>query len=412
MELKKRNLVYFVLFIWTPLAVGNFDFIGQYGVASMSIQHLLILFSLISGTCVAFTKRAINFPKYSFYSFILYIGFSSLVLNISFYTLFQFILLCLSIIWAYSLVSYLSIRDFISITSSVVTIWVFLSILYSLIFNSNSFSYVNDIYSMSSFYDHKNTYGRFLLIGVIFHFLNRFYNKDSSGFIFLSVVFIYVTLIYLSKSKTSLGLFFIFLFLYSVVSKSYLSLGSLRKYMTLAISLFCLLIVILVNSGFMYFQNIGSALDCLSIGDYICIPTTGRATIWDTALRDAFLDSNYIFGYGSNGFYRYFADVRLTNIGLGDFIPHDSHNGYIDFFLSYGIVGSVFLVIAVVIIFINTGKTSESLLFTFVFLMLIIIYNLTESYFTKSTNYILFMFFFLLVSCKRINSGCCHGENS
>ena len=122
---------------------------------------------------------------------------------------------------------------------------------------------------------------------------------------------------------------------------------------------------------------------------------TGRLTIWDFVLEHAH-GIHFWFGYGLDNFW---TSERFSLIGpmegMGDFYPEDSHNGYMDVLVQGGVVGvALYALIFVFLIkaLLSSKFSFEEYVIAFTFIMLFLVSNLTESYTTKSTNIVNFLF--------------------
>ena len=93
------------------------------------------------------------------------------------------------------------------------------------------------------------------------------------------------------------------------------------------------------------------------------------------------------------------APSALYGIGLGDFMPNDPHNGYVDLWVSMGWFG---LALFAMLIFrsLDALKSVQKSNFVFFmsFLVIFLFANITESYLIKSTNFYTFFFWFYIVS--------------
>ena len=239
-------------------------------------------------------------------------------------------------------------------------------------------------------YNHKNVLGYFSLLYLAFvTMLKVIYGKKHAKYYldyFLSLV-----LVAGSGSKTAILGSGIILFLIFII---YLS----RYYQVNMISKTFIFSSLLVLGGAMFSQvyigNLGTNSDFISLFG-LKLTFTGRLTLWVYCLL-SLLESPWI-GFGYFGIWK----TDLANVGgtgLGDISFQDAHNGYIDMFLSLGIIGAIPVIIlfAYMFQFYYQGmKTynSSNYVTVFLFLILVLLINLTESTFLKVTNIYMLLFF-------------------
>jgi len=127
---------------------------------------------------------------------------------------------------------------------------------------------------------------------------------------------------------------------------------------------------------------------------------SGRKELWTDLLG---LHTNPIFGVGFESFW--LGDERLKRLHEGRaFQPNEAHNGYLEIYLTLGLVG-VFLVIAMFIatfwkIRLNLFRTFEWGRYRLGFLATVILYNWTEAAF-KTLNPIWFVFCLIAMDYPR-----------
>jgi exopolysaccharide production protein ExoQ len=128
---------------------------------------------------------------------------------------------------------------------------------------------------------------------------------------------------------------------------------------------------------------------------------SGRKELWTDLLA---LHTNPIFGVGFESFW--LGDERLKQLHEGRaFQPNEAHNGYLEIYLTLGLVG-VFLVIAMFIatfwkIRLNFFRNFEWARYRLGFLAIVILYNWTEAAF-KTLNPIWFVFYLIALDYPRI----------
>lgn len=197
-----------------------------------------------------------------------------------------------------------------------------------------------------------------------------------------------VLLLLLTISKTSITLFFVFLLLATIHIK-YLKLIATTSF----IFLFLFLVTIPSISHFLSTPfHIGQLVDSSFF--------TGRGIIWDTLYYDMEYFSKFHFGYGYGA---YFGTGTIPWFFDDDwsFLKHiaSSHNGYIDLLLQFGFWGTTLLFVYLLYI-----GAKFKLNWFYAGLMVIIIYNFTESAFFRDQTMIWFLFISLLAMNSTVQS--------
>lgn len=125
---------------------------------------------------------------------------------------------------------------------------------------------------------------------------------------------------------------------------------------------------------------------------------TGRTQLWDALLEIG--SKHWLQGSGYGGFW-------LGSLGNDlweqfGWHPNQAHDGYIDVYVEFGIVGLILLGIYIIVtyrdILRNLAFDSDYGRFRLTMLTMVIIYNVTESSFCKPTTILWFLF--LLISIK------------
>lgn len=397
-EKNDNNFLKLLLAIWFPFAIGSVDVISDIEIGGLSIQQLIILIIYLVGFSFLgvfyISVRNCSYVNYLWVSILLT---SAVSLNGS---LIQVVSVFMATMWASVLVNVFSVKDFIRYMADVSKMAIAISIVYSVIFFGLSFDYVNDVFSMSSFYDQKNLYGRLLLFSFLFHLLDYYYKGTSpySNYSSLAWMLITMSLLMLSQSKTAIAISLVLALVFYPISKA--SQVSVRRWIFATYSIFISMIFLFVSLlyfGFIYFENLGSALDCLNILDLVCMPGTGRYTIWDSVIFDVYYYGKQVFGYGFGVYFSQISYISLSNIGLGSFQPNDPHNGYVDVFAALGFTGIILVLFMIGQLIVRSFKTYiDILVLVFFSVLLIVIYNWSESYFLKSTNFVIVLFFYII----------------
>lgn len=178
-------------------------------------------------------------------------------------------------------------------------------------------------------YAHKNTLGAAAALAGLFAFYGitrRNGRVRAAGFVLLPVVLL---LLYLSQSKTSLGLF---------LAVPPLALGVLFARRVLRVPALVTVVVCMVPAVF----ALAGGVPGLSPGDISLAVSgddsfTGRTDLWDFAL--AAIAERPMFGYGYQSFWQ-IGDLSPALNAPEGFVqrtPH-AHNGYLDLMLQGGLV--------------------------------------------------------------------------
>lgn len=230
-------------------------------------------------------------------------------------------------------------------------------------------------WQLAAFVNTKNLLGQNVLALLVFFFV---YIKVSKAcwVDYKYALFFLLLILFLSGSKTSITLFFVFL-VFGFCQKDFVKLFT----GFLFFSLFLFFVIVPPISCFVY--------ETVHIGDFVGDSFfTGRGIIWDTLYYDLEYFSKFNLGYGYGA---YFAAGAVPWFFDDDFsfLKHiaSSHNGYIDILLQFGLWGGVFLVF--VLLFLG-NKLRDKWICSGV--MVIVIYNFTESAFLKDQSMMWFLF--------------------
>lgn len=123
---------------------------------------------------------------------------------------------------------------------------------------------------------------------------------------------------------------------------------------------------------------------------------TGRDEIWDKLIPVAM--ENPVIGVGYGGYW-------TKPLVFGKLTINEAHNGYLDIFIELGAIGLILLAIVIVDFFkksIDVFKYDREWgSFLFAFLIISLLYNITESAFLKSTIFLWNVLIMLMVACPR-----------
>ncbi|MCS2609035.1 O-antigen ligase family protein [Halomonas dongshanensis] len=249
-------------------------------------------------------------------------------------------------------------------------------------------------------FDQKNALGRLsallmVLATLLFISVRDLENKIFAFFVFVSAVFVVIN----SGSRTGFAtgvltsvLVLFFCLVYKVIKDP--EVNAKVFVAVLFFEAFSIGVIILSN---MEAVNLYSGNDGVSVfGQFISL--TGRLTIWEYAVQH--LQGAHLWvGYGLDNFWTTENFRALGAIdGMGDFYPEDSHNGYIDILIQGGVLGAFFYGTFIVFLLVSVLRANlnfvEFITF-FTFISFFMISNISESYTTKSTNIVNFIFIYL-----------------
>ena len=243
---------------------------------------------------------------------------------------------------------------------------------------------------------HKNQLGQLSCVcalNTLWNIMCKWRQRDLS---FYNMVIIFLMSLWLlrgpaiSTSKTSV---FVFLFT-SIVLMISSFFKKNPKYLV-----WCILSV---GFSFAFLEVMSQVLFSESFADLVVaysgrdMSLTGRTFLWEELLRIAALHP--ILGVGFGGFW------IGNQHGLWEkfpWIPESAHNGFLDVYLDVGLIGVILLCGVIISSYQNIARTLISD-FEFVRIRLTlflaaIVYNFTESSFTKPTNFIWFIFLLCVV---------------
>jgi exopolysaccharide production protein ExoQ len=234
-------------------------------------------------------------------------------------------------------------------------------------------------WQLAAFANTKNLLGQNLLVLLVFFFVYIKVTKVC-WIDYKYIVFFLVLMLFLSGSKTSIALFLLFLFL------GFCQAAFVRFFASfLFLSLFLFFVVVPPVSFFIY--------ETVHVGNFVEDSFfTGRGIIWDTLYYDLEFFSKFNLGYGYGAYFGagtvpWFFDDDFS------FLKHiaSSHNGYIDILLQFGLWGGGLLLF--VLLFLGRGLRNKWICSG---VMVVVIYNFTESAFLKdqAMMWVLFLVLF------------------
>lgn len=383
-------LNYLLLFLWFPLSVGIFDGMNDFVIGTMTKQHIVMLLYPLYATAIGFlTGKNIKSKLFIFVFSCMFLH--SLINNFSGDTFVKLLAFWGTAQWADYIARKLTFPEVIIVLAKSAAFFLFLSIVYAMIFHDLSFEYLQDRLVMSSFYGQKNTYGRFLQIAILFFFTAFVVFRKGAWLLLVGVA---ASLLVYSESRTSLFTAILCILVFFAGSKG------LVKPLTVFGILIMLLIAVAVGVGvgYIYAYKLGSVHDGIKFLSYE-IDLTGRMTVWEAITTSLTMERKWLFGYGYGNYFGKENALRsLSDIGLGEFIPNDPHNGYLDVVVNFGLVGLAVYLFLIFSCFKKFNKSSYEKIqkgFAVSVLFGYVLANTMESYAIKSTNIYNFLFFLL-----------------
>ena len=282
--------------------------------------------------------------------------------------IFQFIFISVVSISAFYSLAYGTFTNSIRITSAVVIIYVFYSILIGNGFSSQG--------ALIGYFSNKNVLGGAALALIM---LNHFFDKSSSTkdiFVRNIITLLLAILLVLSMSKTNIAIFVL------VTALSYLRLTILK---TVTISF-----VLIFSATFIWLP-----ISELFTGQYVVFSDfvssdfiTGRGLIWETIYYDLNKFDKLYFGYGYGNFFGvpeipYYFDNAFSFLM---FIT-SAHNGYIELLIQFGIIVSTIIVTLLIKLLSLMTRKEQYLL-----AVIPVLQNLTESTLLKDASIYWFVF--------------------
>lgn len=409
----RRNWLAILIMAWFPLSCGLLDYLEAPMLGTLRYQHFLIFLLLLAvylHTIRQFLKtRKIEVNPF----FLIYFGYIALT-TYFFSGSFRFLLYLYALGGVFLLARIVAIEfpflRFVRLVSASATIFVVAAWIYPIIDIEASTDLLQYGVVFESLFDHKNTFGMFLVLSMFFVLLQMLYAEArprEAMVLVLSVVALYYT-----QSRSAQGMALLMVFLVAAISMH-------RRFFTIALSGLLIVIVGLAVLGYAgdtvgFYRNRFDD-DGLMLFGY-ALPLTGRVTIWSSIVSNMDNAQVWLFGYGYRVYFDAIAPWQLARIGLGkDFVPQDPHNGFLDIIVNFGFLGILFFaaLIGRYVFLVSRVENNEPLrVGASVFVLLMLVGNLTESYFMKTTNIFIFMFWvmylYLEASRKRSHAAAKH----
>ena len=249
---------------------------------------------------------------------------------------------------------------------------------------------------------HKNHLGQIVMTSGIFFIWSiiRTWNKwGMEWIIYLSYLLMSLFLLNGSRSKssgTSLFVFFAGIVMLIVLHLMRRNLKQIQRNILISIfvTAFFFLIFQFAIESFVQRPLVSLAVEASGHDETF----TGRTYLWMDVLKIA--SHHPIVGVGYGSFW--IGDLSNNLWEKYAWKPQQGHNGYIDVYVELGLIGVCLLIIAIYFAYKNIMKTIvldfEYGRFTIIFLTMILIHNITETSFLRSTHNLWFLL--LLVSVK------------
>lgn len=390
-----------LLSIWLFLVNGNLD---QRILSGVYLHGAMIL--VLTGFLVLFLfdRFDIPLPMAFFPVFFLYMYFVSLFNGGDIYAIAKVLVFFVVVLIASYCASRMSVEVFLK--TLVITLFTLSFVNFTVIIAIPEIGVDVGFFEgdWKGVYDQKNSLGRLASLLTIASFLLFLLSKDFGvrlySFLFTVAAVLFT---YHSGSRTALASAVIvavlivgFCFLMYVYSRP-IKDKKLFTSILMAEAALCLFFVL----SSVYVVDLHTSYDGISVmGHFVSL--TGRLTIWDFALENL-SGINAWLGYGLDNFWTF---ERFSTIGpmqgMGDFYPHDSHSGYIDILIQGGWLAAFAyfcFVLFIIYLFFYGGLSPQVKLCAFGFFALFFFSNLTESYVTKSTNIVNFLFVYAVGLC-------------
>ena len=243
---------------------------------------------------------------------------------------------------------------------------------------------------------HKNTLGPLILLSCFYYIWDLVENSNKCNRL-INIVYILMSIYLLNgngynRSATSILLLLVALSLYVFLRRYKKNPKRLRVVVTCSIIAVC---TIFITDQVVLDSALKNSLIEMQGRD----PTlTGRSLLW----HDLFVlgMKKPTLGYGFAGFWT--PDRMAYLKGLHPWGPGESHNGYIEIFITTGIIGLILF--GFVVISAMKGALQQCILhFEYgllrtIFLIVVLVQNYSESAFLRPTHFIWFLFLLMAVN--------------
>ncbi|WP_025732527.1 O-antigen ligase family protein [Carnimonas nigrificans] len=255
--------------------------------------------------------------------------------------------------------------------------------------------------SWEGVFDQKNILGRLTVFATITALMRTICLKKG----YLVTIIIVALAIWCclnSDSRTSLMLCFLSVVIFAFVQMCQL-LAAFKNWFSNQFVLLSLLLLVVCLGAIAALStpyNLQTGYDGIILfGKHISL--TGRLTIWAYALSHL-ADHSLLFGYGLDGFWtpRHFEEYGAI-FPTNNFYPNDSHNGLVDLMVNMGVIGGA-LYIGILVSLMVWATPVRSIIDRkinmcfFLFLIIYVCGNITESDILKSTSVLNVVFFIMI----------------
>lgn len=282
--------------------------------------------------------------------------------------------------------------EFSSILLKVLKILMIVMLVYLVIFFGNGFS-TTLIGRYQSVFNQPNTLGQFSSLAIAILFSDRLYisrkNKKFNNYSFFFFLLTAIAFVIISQSFTNFLLIILIVLMYFF-------------YVLKNKMLHVLLLVSIALFSFFFFTN-SKDLSFLSFSDVNVtssnfnrdLTLTGRTQIWRDVLDKVQFDDKTLCGYGIGGFWGKTGapSSKIDNALFAEI--GQSHNGMIDLYTQYGLVGiSLFVYILFTILkkLSKLKSNSAQIIFLNFFFVLFLFNNLVESSYLQPKNFLNIIF--------------------
>ncbi len=221
----------------------------------------------------------------------------------------------------------------------------------------------------------------FFLSVVIFH--KSFEDFRKKRVLFITTLLLFLLFIVETTSRISFVLFIII-----ALSSMFLEFN-IKK---IALTVGTILLIILLSFKFEYLSTkFQKGLD--SDGNI----GFERVQRWEKIVEVFFDSGDYVFGTGSGDVDKIYVEAYkrgMFELALKE--KYNAHNQFLEFFISNGVIGISFYLIVLTIFFLKTRNKKICV----DFLLIILLFSITESIFGRSRGIFFFSFFFSVLATK------------
>ncbi len=248
---------------------------------------------------------------------------------------------------------------------------------------------------------HKNSLGQLSCVVALYFLWRVIYmdKKEPMDILFLLMSFWILKGSGSASSKTSFTVFITGALILIVLKKISEDPNRVNRFLLITVVLFLFvnfLMEFLQNQSLVAFMVTSSGRD---------MTLTGRTVLWSDLIRISM--SNPLLGSGYGGFW-------LGDLGNDLWLrhtwePEQAHNGYIDILVNLGFIGLILftgLLVASYRRILENLKTDRNVgCFQLTFFTIVLLYNVTESSFTKPTSFLWLLFLMIVTGIPLMHPG-------